>query len=160
MEFYPLQIVTLKEEIACTDSYLHIIKMRYPSIVRISLETDEEVPVCSVPKLILQPLIENSINHGMKSSEDILRIGISIHKDGDRIVFTVRNDGRLIPKEKLDALNGQIARHEYPDSAHMGLLNVVKRLNLLFPDSCIKLESDEIRGTCVTIRIPEIVMEK
>ena len=150
----PMQIVTLEEEIECARCYLRIIEARFKSKVQVDWEIITPLPQCGVPKLILQPLIENAITHGLRSCGTTLKIHLHLQANGNRLQMRIEDTGRGIPEEKLRELKERIDKCEFPDSNHVGLLNIAKRLQLIFGQIPLQIESKENVGTCVQVEIP------
>jgi sensor histidine kinase YesM len=108
---------------------------------------------CIVPKLILQPIIENCINHGYKKKE-VLNIIISIQIDLENLIMVIHDDGEGMTKSDLSKLLARL-NSEDGESNHIGINNVNRRLKLLYgPEYGLDIESEEDVGTKVTIRMP------
>lgn len=141
------KLITLKEELTCTQNYLSIQKYRYGDIVKLVCNIPEELDNCLVPKLILQPLIENSLYHGIvpKGYAGTIRIDILPQKDFIRL--RVIDDGVGICKQK---------------SSHKGfngisLDNINERLRLYFGSEYnLNVYSKVGIGTCIEFNIPYI----
>ena len=89
-----LQIVSLKDEIALLDKYMAIEKTRFAEDLCIEMDVEETVKMASVPSMILQPLVENSIQHGFSSKHPQLKIKISLFKDHQKLIILVQDDGK------------------------------------------------------------------
>lgn len=145
---------TISEEIDITKSYIDIQLKRYQNRFAVEWDYDETVKQYCIVKLILQPLIENSIIHGINwMKNDLLQIKISIKKDGDHILFSIFDNGIGIPDDKLSDIRDQL--QSQTDNGHIGLLNCHKRLCLTYgPASGISIIND--LGTKLTFIIPAI----
>jgi len=117
-------------------------------------DIDEECFQLTIPKMILQPLVENSIYHGIKEKEGLGTIKIKVFRRGDRMVVHVVDNGQGIPAEKLSSLKKQLQdAEESPE--HIGLLNTNKRLILSYGAAAtIRLCSKYERGTAISFSIP------
>ena len=145
---------TIAEEIDITQSYIDIQLKRYQNRFTVEWDYDEAVKDYYIVKLILQPLIENSIMHGINwMKNDLLHILISIRKDQDRITFSVIDNGIGISEEKLNDIREHL--QSQTDNGHIGLLNCHKRLCLTYGQSSgISISNDH--GTRLTFTIPAV----
>lgn len=147
------EIVNLKQEFQHTRSYLEIQKMRYKEKLSYTIEIDEEIENLQIPKLILQPIVENAINYGIKNSSHNGTIQVSGKKEKDEIVLCVEDNGLGMSDEKIVEVKEYI---QNKNSTHYGLRNVVERLKKYCSDEVIfDIESWEGVGTRITIRIKE-----
>lgn len=151
-------IITLKEEIDLTKSYLNIMKVRYFDIFDYDLDYDFSLNDYSCLKLLVQPLIENSIYHGLKNCEFKGNIQISISKIDDNIKFIIKDSGIGMTKDELTKLlEGRLSTSS---KGGFAVKNTIERLNLFYPNNCIfNIESEKQIGTIITIIIPAIKKE-
>lgn len=146
--------VTIREEIKNTESYLQIQNIRYRDKFHVIWEYDEEILDYKVIRLILQPLIENSIYHGIKEKEGNSEIKIKIFKHGKAIRFSIIDNGVGISEQKLLEIRKQLQCDELPLN-HIGLLNTSKRLFLMYgEESKLFIKSKYKVGTTVFFNIP------
>jgi two-component system sensor histidine kinase YesM len=111
------------------------------------------------PKLILQPILENALIHGLRNKESPGRIDIRVEQEKDAVIFIVSDDGVGIGADKLAELRSALGGKKSDGTGSYGLKNVNERISLYFGSSYgIHLSSPEIGGTEVRIRIP-ILME-
>jgi len=135
--------VPLKEELGTIESYLSLEKVRFEEDLAITIHATPEIQNIPVPELLLQPLVENAVKHGMKTSAMPLTIRIYGWIAGERLRIEVANTGRWIPREE---------RTEKRDG--VGLDNLRKRLNLAY-DGHYRLNREETDGWVhVTVEIP------
>ena len=114
--------------------------------------TDPSLDRCLIPKMTLQPLVENAIYHGIKPKRGISRITISSSRDGGQVILKVADSGIGMGPEALQALRESLERDE---GSGFGMKASYKRLRLMFgSDLGFDIESTENRGTEITIRIP------
>lgn len=157
--------IKIREELACVSSYLKICKYRYDNEVELVLNVEEELVEMPLPKLILQPLVENSIYHGILTKNEKGIIQINIRKNDTTILIEVIDDGIGIPQEKLiEMLEGDfIKKDNQEDSSgfnNIGLKNINDRLKLYFGEAyTLKIASDVGIGTCVFFEMPIIKKE-
>ena len=141
--------ITLREEIAAVDEYLDIERVRFgPSLV-VEKELDEHSLEAIVPSMILQPLIENSIKHGLARKIGEGRITIrSSRRDGHASIEVIDN-GLGIPGDRFEAAA----------ETGIGLSNVNERLRVIYGANCqLTIRSVPGEGTSVRVDIPELVV--
>ncbi len=153
----PEKLVTLEAEIQNGISYLEIQSERYPDKFEVSWEYDESVLANQVPKLILQPLIENSIDHGIKEKTGrcVLKIRISLRRE--RIQIAVLDNGIGIAPAKLKEIRARFSQ-KADASEHIGLINTYKRLALVYNENFkMVIRSKYQAGTVVLIDLPRTI---
>ena len=149
--------VSLEEEIENTRSYIAIQKVRYRDKFEVIWDWDEELLECGVMKLLLQPLVENSIYHGIKTIKGSAAIFITIRSAGETLELTVRDTGKGISPEDLEKIRDSIKeeREEKDLSHHIGLYNTNKRLKLLYgKEYGLFIDSLPGKGTTATAVLP------
>ena len=141
--------VTLREELESIDEYLDIEVIRFGPQLKVDKEISANTLDVIVPSMILQPLVENSIKHGLARKVGGGRITIKTMRRDGHAVIEVRDDGLGMTEERLEgALHGGI-----------GLSNVNERLRTIYGASYqIKLTSEPGRGTCASLEIPELAV--
>jgi two-component system LytT family sensor kinase len=141
--------VSLREELESIDQYLDIEVVRFGPQLRVVKEVDPGTLDLVVPSMLLQPLIENSIKHGLSRKVGGGRITIRTMRRGDRSLIEVQDDGLGMTEERLqEALVGGI-----------GLSNVNERLRTIYGAACtLKLSSVSGRGTSVSVEIPDLTI--
>lgn len=120
-------ITTIKEEVSYAKSYLEIMAMR--KRIRYTIEMPKEIGELPIIPLILEPLIENAIEHGLEGCESAKQIEIEIDwtKNG-AVSFAISDDGEGMTKEQVSALKERISRKERKEEESVGLWNVKQRL--------------------------------
>lgn len=146
-------IITLKEEVQLLKDYLTIQKMRFGDRLQFQLEIDQQWLSLKIPKLILQPIVENSINYGLENTLGICRITVKAVPDSDCLNITVIDNGPGIPDELLKKLaQGEVK----PKGSGIGLQNIDHRIKLIFGEEFgLSVTSELGVGTKVLIRIPK-----
>ena len=145
-------ILPLREEILHVRSYLEIQQVRYKDILAYDFLTDPAVDDSLIPKMTLQPLVENAIYHGIKQKRGVSRITISSSLEGEDTVLKVSDTGAGMNPETLQSLRDSLAQDA---GSGFGMLASYKRLKLMFSDAlAFDIESEENKGTEITIRIP------
>ena len=146
---------TLEQEIHVTECYIMILKERYGELFLVEWSYEEEVLAIPVVKFVLQPLLENAVNHGIREKEGGTgRIRIKIFVKEEKLHIHVVDNGAGIEKEKLTRLRKGLEEGRLGDS-HIGIFNTNKRLQLAYGESCqMKITSRKGEGTVVMLVIP------
>jgi len=151
-------IIKIEEELKATQKYIEIENIKYDYSIDFLFEIDDEIYNYYTLKMILQPIIENAITHGVKllrHEKGFVKIsGKIINK---KIVFSIINNGPEIPPEKLKMLQESLVSvSDIPENNHIGLRNVNQRMKLIFGDKygCTIDSADS--NTIVTVTIPTI----
>lgn len=149
-------IITVKEEITHVSNYLYIQKIRYKDKLNYVIHVDESLYAVEVPKLILQPLVENAIYHGVKAKRGGGTITITGVPEGENLVFTVQDDGAGMLQEKVEELNRRMSERSVLDEKKsFGLFYIRERIQLCYGTGYgVHVESALGEGTRVTITLP------
>lgn len=157
-------MIPLSQEMEHTSSYLQIQKTRYRDRVECFMDIKDDVLDCYVVKLMLQPLVENAIYHGIKARRGAGTILIEVLKQEEVLVITVSDNGAGMDAERLRSLREQLNdplttlgthNEEHLPGRSYGLLNVQARIQLTFgPSYGITIDSIQGKGTKVTIIHP------
>ncbi|TJY43503.1 sensor histidine kinase [Cohnella pontilimi] len=149
----------LQKEIKFTQSYIDIQKVQYKDKFDVQWAYSPDVLKYNVPKLLLQPLIENSLYHGIKEKEGPCKIKVKIRKSGDELIVTVLDNGIGMSREKLREVETQLRQQAQDNDAlqasHIGLSNTHKRLVITYGENYgLIIRSKTHWGTVVRCRIP------
>ncbi|MDL2234935.1 sensor histidine kinase, partial [Christensenellaceae bacterium OttesenSCG-928-L17] len=145
--------ITLRAERDQVASYLEIQQIRYSDILDYEIDIPEELLDYIVPKLVLQPLVENAIYHGAKSQRKIGHIRIAGESRGDDILLRVEDDGAGMDEKQLTTLQAGIYEDRHTG---LGLVNVHKRVKLYCGEGYgLFFESALGKGTTVSILLPK-----
>ena len=141
------EFATLGDEIRLIENYLDIEKARFEDRLRVQIEIDEELKKLRVPSLILQPLVENAVKHGISENKagGTVRIAAQLKKSGGEtfLRLTVRDTGAGVRARKNGLSNG------------VGLKNIRERLRSYYgAAAALTLETDAEAGTTAEIRLP------
>ena len=151
-------IITLREEALHVRSYLEIQQVRYKDILHYELDMDPALDDFLIPKMTLQPLVENAIYHGIKPRRGGGAVSIRSAQEGSQVLLEVRDTGVGMSPEALQELNSSLLRDE---SSGFGVMASYKRLKLMFGDELhFVIDSREGEGTVVSIRIPSRMEEE
>jgi two-component system sensor histidine kinase YesM len=146
-------IITLKDELSHASNYLYIQGIRYSEKIRYQIDVSDTLQKYLVPKLILQPLIENAIYHGLKAKDEGGTISIGGYLEAEELILTVSDDGLGVSVEELDQIRLTLNREKSRDS--FGLYYVNDRIKLhCGEDYGIYMESEEGKGTTVSLHLP------
>ena len=156
-------MVTLQAELDSVRNYFKIIKIRYENRFSLEVDVPEELLELKVPQLILQPVVENAVKHGLKPKEEGEGVvAIQGMKSEDRLEITVMDNGIGMTEEKMayvqKLLDSQdTVKHAKSKSASIGLKNVYDRIKLIFGDTySMEISSFEGIGTIVKYKLPVI----
>jgi len=147
-------ITTFREDLAWLEDYLQIMKHRYGGSFEVQFEIESELMDAEVPKLFLQPIVENSVLHGFREIEEGGMITIYGKRQGQNVVFCVEDNGGGISAEELARICAD-DNEEEGSSESIGLQNVSKRIVLLYGrEYGLTVESEAGIGTRVTVTFP------
>lgn len=145
-------VITLAEEELHVRSYLEIQQVRYRDILQYDISIDSSLGYTRLPKLTLQPIVENALYHGIKLKRGVGSIFITGEQEGKNVVLRIVDTGIGMDEETLEHVREDI-RSEH--SKGFGMAAVYKRLKLMFRENCdFTISSSQGEGTAVTITIP------
>lgn len=148
--------ITIKDELKHVESYLVIQMVRYSDKFTYSIDCDKDIEGLKVTKLILQPLVENAIYHGVKEKRGMCKIRITVKVENDMIIMVVHDDGVGISEKKLKYLNEVLERNAEKTNQY-GLVNVNERIKLTYGEVFgVILESKLGEGTRSIVKHPII----
>lgn len=125
-------VITLEKELSFLNSYITIQKFRYTDMLNFVFDIGPQTLGALIPKLSIQPLVENAISYSMEENIEGCRIIISSWMAGDEIIVSVENNGSQIDEDILDKLRNKVV---YPNGNGIGLTNIDSRLKLIFGES-------------------------
>ena len=156
-------MIPLKEELDFVHSYLEIQKSRFKDKIEVFIDNSEVSDDFMIPKLIIQPLVENAVKHGIENKKGKGIIHIKIYRLDNTIKIIVCDNGIGIESEKLDSIQKQLASKEKAtkEDHSIGVKNVHERIILQYgQDYGLKIESTFKKGTVASIDIPTSVDEE
>lgn len=152
-------VTTLRDEIQLVDNYIYILNVRFSGEIHFEKEIEEEYLSTQVPSMIIQPLVENAINYGVRNINWEGRISLEIKGQAERILISVADNGMGMTEERIqEVLQGQVKTNQTEaDSNGVGLGNVISRLRLMYgvEDVMDILSEGPGKGTEVIIYIPK-----
>lgn len=145
------ECVTAKEELDMLESYIAIQQYRYKNRAEFVVEKSGALTRYFVPKMILQPLVENAISYGVDRSLTVCRVSVKAEEKGDNLYFTVEDQGPgMLPGELEKVRKGTCV----PKGHGIGLQNIRERLALISGQAFLEVDSVPGEGTTVEIKIP------
>ncbi|WP_419875075.1 sensor histidine kinase [Candidatus Pristimantibacillus sp. PTI5] len=145
--------IRLDEEMRSLMDYLSIQHIRYSDVFDFKMDIDPGILHCTIPKLTVQPLVENAIYHGLKNKATFGRLTIAARREEQKVVLTVRDDGAGITEERLQAINAGM--NDSQRQVGYGLSSVHERIKLYFGEAYgVQIESVSGLGTTVTVQLP------
>ena len=152
------RIITLRQEFEYTKSYLDIQKAVHGDRIEVIFDEENDILDCEVPKLILQPIVENAICHGIAKKIDGGLIVVSAYRD-NKLVIKVSDDGIGMSEEFLNRLFVETEDREEVSDKHTkaGIRSVDKRIKILYGEEYgLRISSQTFIGTTVEIMLPYI----
>lgn len=161
---------TIRDEIKLVDTYVYILNVRFSGKINFHKQIDESVLDHKVPSMILQPVVENSVNYGIRDIDYEGEIRLKVDRVEDSIRITIYDNGAGMDQTTINRIlslgikNGKIEREDSlaKESNGIGLGNVINRLKLYYnADEIFHIHSDgHNKGTTVTMLIPNILAAK
>jgi len=153
------EVITIKDELEHVKSYLAIQAIRYSEVMQYEIDVPEELMEYTILKLVLQPIVENAIYHGIKEKEAMGRIRIWAEKKtdpaaGEWIRFVVEDDGKGIPPDKLEQINRGLEEGTTDNRDGYGIFNVNERIKLYYGEGyglCYESREGEWTKAILTI---------
>ena len=150
-------IITVKDEVEHVRNYLMIQNMRFKNRFEYSIDVDEKVLSYSSLKLMLQPLVENAIYHGMEFMDGDGEIDVKVFKEDNSLYFTITDNGLGMSEDMVETLLSKDFVSSKKGSG-IGVKNVNERIKLYFGSEYgLKVESEPDEGTKITIHLPAVV---
>ncbi len=149
---------TLGEELEAVDNYIYILNVRFAGDIHFSKDVDESLENVRMPSMILQPIVENAVNHGIRDIEWEGKIHLTVTGDADYIRISVKDNGKGMTQEQIEGVlsGNREHRNEEGDSTGIGMNNVISRLELYYEESgLMEINSEgKGKGTETVIYIP------
>ena len=158
-------IVTLREELELIDHYIYILNVRFSGDIHYEKEISDDLLDCAVPSMILQPIVENCVNHGIREMSGEGRIWLKVyHGEEDTLVISIRDNGIGMDAEIIEKLRNGTYHEERQSSGSNGIAmgNVIARLKLFTQnEDVMTIRSDgRNQGTEVILYLPVKEREK
>ncbi len=158
-------IVTLREELELIDHYIYILNVRFSGDIDYEKEISDDLLDCAVPSMILQPIVENCVNHGIREMSGEGRIWLKVyHGEEDTLVISIRDNGIGMDAEIIEKLRNGTYHEKRQSSGSNGIAmgNVIARLKLFTQnEDVMTIRSDgRNQGTEVILYLPVKEREK
>lgn len=163
----PGKVVTIKDELAIIEEYLHLHQVRFPDRLKYEISCSTDAQHATVPRLTLQPLVENAIRYGIEPNEAGGTVTVAVGLQGvaagnhsgaggtPGVEIRIADDGMGMSTRRLAQVRDRLSPGNEKSGDGMGLENVSQRLFLIFGDAFrLEIESRERGGTTVVITIP------
>ncbi|MDF2924799.1 MAG: signal transduction histidine kinase, LytS [Paenibacillaceae bacterium] len=149
---------TVEEELKCVSDYCKVIGIRFAGRLALSVIVEPELYDCRMPKLSLQPLVENAVNHGLEKNGAVLQLEIRGRQENGTVLFAVSDNGVGMGMDQMEALNRELAENAHYDMddqrKSIGLKNINLRLKLYYGDKYgLQVCRGEGEGTTVIMRL-------
>ena len=146
------RLVSVREELQQAKNYLMLQSLRYQDRLQVNYRVDEQVLDRMMPKVLLQPLLENALIHGVQDMESGCVVTITVRQAPEGTQFFIHDNGKGIERENLEAIRKKL---QDGTSESIGLANVNERLRLYYNHSAgLIIESDPGKGTTVSFTVP------
>ena len=145
--------IKIAEEVEVAKSYMTIQKYRYGHRIEFEVETEGDLTSFICPRMILQPLIENSIYYGAESMAGTCRIKTSVIEEETLIIFEVSDTGTGMSEEELELVR---SAKFIPKGHGIGITNIKERLNISYENYGFEIDSNLGQGTVIKISIPKV----
>ncbi len=150
------EIVTIREDLQHVRSYLEIQQVRYRDILDYEIDVPEELYEYRIPKITLQPLVENALYHGIKNRRGGGKITLRGFEEEETFCIVVNDNGAGMPAERLAQVRRGLSEGAPSEGELYGLYNVNERIRLNFGDAYgIEISSSYESGTTVVVRLPK-----
>jgi two-component system sensor histidine kinase YesM len=148
------EMTTIRESIEIIDSYLTIQNIRYSGRFEVNMDIDSNVLDCYVPRLIIQPIVENALIHGIAKKVEPGKLDIKVKQAGTDIVIEVTDDGVGIDDAHLKQIKAEL-ECDKRKVQNIGIHNVNRRIKLCYGDKYgVSIYSEATKGTRVVLTMP------
>ena len=147
----------MEEEIISVDNYIYILNVRFAGDILFEKNVPEDLPWWEMPGMILQPLVENAVNHGIREMIDHGHISLTVEPDDGMMRVTVKDNGVGMSRDQIEKIqSGRLHHDDSKDSTGIGLGNVINRLRLYYDrEGLLQIRSEgKDMGTEVTVMLP------
>lgn len=153
---------TLGKELMLTQSYLSIQKYRYPDVFTVIIQCSEALKQCKVPRIVIQPLVENAILHGILPAERPGTVWIRVWEEAEELRVLVEDNGVGIAEEYMERFqNGEEVLSKRGGRKHIGVSNVRDRIHYLYGETYgMEIKKREGGGTGILLKLPLVEAEE
>lgn len=152
-------LISVEKELETINDYLIVQKYRFGTRLDYRINIDEDCREIEIPKLSIEPFVENAVKHGLNpnSYDGVLKICIT--KSNNELICCINDNGKGMSDQKLECVRESLL-HYKGTSDHIGITNTYWRLKKLYNNFTLEIDSEENRGTIVTLKIPIIESNK
>lgn len=166
-EFYRMSlnvgsdIISVADEIELSERYMYIQKLRHTEYLDYVFEVCASLEYYMIPKMTIQPLLENAIDHGIKMKQEYGRIRLIVTDQGDSLVLTIEDNGVGMDAGELMRIRESLKVEDKRNAASFGLYSINRRIKLLFGTNYgLDMDSEQGRYTRITVTIPKVLMKR
>ena len=153
--------IPLGEEMDIADQYVRLLQLRYDNQLEVVWQVPDELRSVKVPRLVLQPLLENAFYHGIKPLRRAGTVSVTASGAGGMVTLEVADDGTGMDERRLRTVRDSFTGEIDLAADHIGLMNVAQRLRILFDtQAAVEIDSVAGHGTTVRLMIPDAVTER
>lgn len=154
-----IHVVTVEQEIEYIRSYVYILNVRNDYIISLQTEVPQQFAAVEIPKMVMQPLIENAFTHAIEpeGKDAIIKVFVKLDETGERLLLCVQDFGCGMNHEQLEKIRAYLADDSYErdSKGSIGLKNIQQRLTMFYgKDYRMLIKSQEGKGTLVCVPIP------
>lgn len=153
------QEVCLEQEIAVVDDYIYIQQMRFDNRIHYDKKVEVDEKEVRIPAFTLQPIVENAFVHGISSLEDGGVISLHIWREQNLVYIDITDNGVGMEKDILDKLNKKILKIN-TSGRGIGLGNIGRRIDMMYKEGSVRVDSVKGQGTTVHLVIPQISLKE
>ncbi|MDQ0208197.1 sensor histidine kinase [Alkalicoccobacillus murimartini] len=147
-------LITIDEELDIVRAYMVIQKYRYKERLQFTLEHPENMSAYRIPKLTIQPIIENAIQHSLEEVISVCTIDVNIRCTESKVTISIRDNGVGMDEATIQSI---YAGNVKPKRSGIGLYNIIERIHLMFGEAYgLSIESELDKGTTVFITLPNV----
>ncbi len=151
------EIVSVRDELQHVKSYLEIQQIRYRDILAYEINVAKDIYNYSIPKITIQPIVENALYHGIKNRKGGGRVSITGAENKNDFVIQIKDDGLGMDKDRLEEVRRGLIKDGPTKGEVYGLYNVNQRIRLNFGEEYgLSIDSEFGKGTTILIRLPKI----
>lgn len=152
---------TIASEIVHLKNYIYVMDVRMQDHISYHFDLDEKALRAAIPRLSIQPIVENALNHGLRNSKGCKEVWITAKEHGDGLMLMVRDNGVGMPQETIEKLLDVESGEERESATSIGIYNIHMRLRMLYGEEYgLSITSEPGEGTSVFLHIPNKSIEE
>jgi two-component system sensor histidine kinase YesM len=154
----PMNLISIQKELEHAQHYIDILLIRYKNKFKLEWDISVDVLACKIPRITLQPLVENAIYHGIKPKAGNGTIRISGHMRDEHVLFEISDDGVGVSPERAEEINAAMQEDYSQPGDHIGMINVNQRIKLTFGEAYgLTIASELNKGTTIRLILPIVI---